>query len=96
MSPIASAATKVAISGAVICVVLFRTRNVPRDELGLVRPPVGLSLVFLAIYLAWMFASNTAIHWRGPWDWRPWVEAPLPGTRCASSRYACSAPSRRS
>jgi len=80
VSPIASAATKVAISGAVTCVVLFRTRSVPRDELGLVRPPVGLSLLFLAIYLAWMFASDTVLHWRGPWDWRPWVEAPLPAS----------------
>ena len=37
-------------------------------------------LLFLAIYLAWMFASDAAIYWRGPWDWRPWVEAPLPAS----------------
>lgn len=77
MGPVASAATKVAISAAIIGIVLFRTRTIPRDELGFVRPQVGPSILFICVYLAWMLASDALIHWRGPWDWRPWIEAPL-------------------
>lgn len=77
MNPIGSAALKVGISAAVIAVVLFRTRNIPREELGFVRAQVGASLAFVLAYLAWMVASDAAIHWRGPWDFRPWMAAPL-------------------
>jgi membrane protease YdiL (CAAX protease family) len=77
MSAITSAALKVAISAGVVVVVLWRTRNLPREELGLVRPPVVLSAAFIGLYLGWMLASDAAIHWRGPWDFRPWLETPL-------------------
>ena len=77
MGPIESAAVKVALAGGISVIVLIRTRNVPREELGIVRPPLGLSAIFLIVYLGWMFASDAAIHWRGPWDWRPWLAAPL-------------------
>ena len=76
MEPIVSAATKVGIAAAVIILVLFRTREIPRDRLGLVRPPIALSLLFVAIYLLWMVASNAAINWRGPWEFAPWLAAP--------------------
>ena len=78
MSPILSAASKMALSAGVIGIVLFRTRNIPRAELGLVRPSLGLSALFVAIYLAWMLTSDSLIHWRGPWDWGPWLRTPLP------------------
>lgn len=77
MGPIESAAIKVAVAGGISLVVLFRTRNVPREELGIVRPPFLLSALLVLVYLGWMFASDAAIHWRGPWDWRPWLAAPL-------------------
>jgi membrane protease YdiL (CAAX protease family) len=77
VSPIESAAPKVAVSGAIIAVVLVRTRKLPREQLGLVRPRLGLSVLLVAVYLAWMLATDAAIHWRGPWDWRPWLAAPL-------------------
>lgn len=77
MSPIASAAVKVGLAGGACILVLFRTRDLPREELGLVRPPLALSLLFVALYLGWMLASDAAIGWRGPWDWRPWIEPPL-------------------
>lgn len=77
MNPISSAALKVGVSAAVIAIVLFRTRNIPRAELGLVRPPVVASLTFVLAYLAWMLASDATLHWRGPWDFRPWIAAPL-------------------
>lgn len=76
MGPIASAATKVGIAGAAIGLVLFRTRKMPREDMGLTRPPIALSLVFVVIYLAWMLASDAMIHWRGEWDFRPWMTAP--------------------
>jgi membrane protease YdiL (CAAX protease family) len=68
---------KVALAGGVSVIVLFRTRNVPREELGIVRPPLGLSALLLAVYLGWMLGSDALIHWRGPWDWRPWLAVPL-------------------
>jgi membrane protease YdiL (CAAX protease family) len=77
MGPIESAVVKAAVAGGASLIVLFRTRDVPREELGIVRPAVGVSALFVIIYLGWMFASDTAIHWRGPWDWRPWLAAPL-------------------
>jgi membrane protease YdiL (CAAX protease family) len=77
MSAITSATLKVALSAGVVAVVLFRTRKLPREELGLVRPHLGLSAGFIVLYLAWMLASEAAIHWRGPWDLRPWIETPL-------------------
>jgi membrane protease YdiL (CAAX protease family) len=77
MSPIASAAVKAGIAAAAIVLVLARTRNLPRDEMGLVRPPLYPSLLIPALYLAWMFGTDAAMHWRGPWDFRPWLAAPL-------------------
>jgi membrane protease YdiL (CAAX protease family) len=77
MSPIGSAAVKVAVAAGISALVLARTRKVPREEMGFVRPPLGASALFAIGYLGWMLASDAAIHWRGPWDWRPWIEAPL-------------------
>ena len=77
MGPIESAATKVAMAAGISVIVLIRTRNVPRPELGFARPPIGLSALLLIVYLGWMLASDAAIHWRGPWDFRPWLQAPL-------------------
>jgi len=77
MSAIGSAAMKVAISGAATAIVLYRTRLLPRDQMGFVRPPIGQSLLLIAIYLAWMLGTNALLGWRGPWDWQPWIEAPL-------------------
>jgi len=68
---------KVALAAGVSGIVLFRTRSLPREELGLVRPPIAISALFVLVYLGWMLASDAAIHWRGPWNWRPWLEAPL-------------------
>jgi membrane protease YdiL (CAAX protease family) len=77
VGPIGSAAAKVALSGAVIAIIFWRTRKLPREEIGLVRPPIGLAVLFAVVYLGWMLASDAAIHWRGPWDWQPWIEAPV-------------------
>ena len=77
MNPVESAALKVALAGGAIVLVLVRTRKLPREELGIVRPPLPLSLLFLAIYLAWMLGSDAVLHWRGAWDWRPWIAAPI-------------------
>ena len=77
MSPIESAAAKAGIAAAAIVVVMVRTRSLPREELGFVRPPLLPSLLILALYLGWMFGSDALIGWRGPWDFRPWLAAPL-------------------
>ena len=77
MSPVESAAVKVAVAAGISVAVLLRTRHLQRNEMGFVRPPVGLSALFVIVYLGWMLASDAAIHWRGPWDFRPWLQAPL-------------------
>jgi len=77
MTPIASAAAKAGIAAVAIVLVLARTRTLPRAEMGLVRPSFYPSLLLLALYLAWMLGTDAAIHWRGPWDFGPWLAAPL-------------------
>jgi membrane protease YdiL (CAAX protease family) len=77
VTPIESGLVKAGVAAAAIGVVLVRTRTMPRDELGLVRPRLGPAFLFLALYLGWMFGTDALIHWRGPWDLRPWIAAPL-------------------
>lgn len=77
MSSIGSAFIKVALSAGVIGLVLYRTRKVAREELGCVRPSLVPAAMFVILYLGWMLASDAAIHWRGPWDFRPWLAAPF-------------------
>ena len=80
MSAIVSAATKVAISGGVVALILFRMSRAKDRDLGwfgIVRPELLPTAIFAVVYLGWMLASDQAIHWRGPWDFRPWQSAPL-------------------
>ncbi len=77
MSSIGSAALKVAIAGGAVRIVLLKTRSLPREQMGFVRPPLGVTLLFILAYLGWMLGTDAVIHWRGPWDWQPWIEAPL-------------------
>jgi membrane protease YdiL (CAAX protease family) len=77
MSPIASAAVKAGIAGAAIALVLVRTRKLPREDLGFTRPALLPAAAILVVYLAWMLGTNAVLDWRGPWDFRPWLAAPL-------------------
>lgn len=77
MDAIASAGVKVALSAAAVAAVLFKTRRIARADLGLAAPAWRPALAFVAIFLAWMLASDAAIHWRGPFDFAPWRETPL-------------------
>ena len=77
MSPVAAGAVKAGVAGAVVAIILFRTRKLPAAEMGFARPPLQAALLFLAIYRAWMFGTDAVLHWRGPWDWGPWIAAPL-------------------
>ena len=77
MGPIESAAAKAGIAAAAILIVLARTRGLPREEMGFVRPPLLTAWAILALYLAWMLGTDMVLHWRGPWDFRPWLAAPL-------------------
>lgn len=78
MSPIESALMKAAVSGAAIALVLFKTRHMTREAVGLVRPvQLPLTLAIIALYLGWMLGTNALLGWRGPWDWTPWLAAPF-------------------
>jgi membrane protease YdiL (CAAX protease family) len=63
-----------------IGIVLFgaRRRGLSwREGLGLTKPPLGQTVAWLALYVAWMLGSDRVFGWRGPWDFRPWAQAPL-------------------
>ena len=80
MSAIVSAATKLAISGGAVALLLFRiSRSKTRDRawFGLTSPEVLPTAVFIVVYLGWMLASDDMLQWRGPWDFRPWQSAPI-------------------
>jgi membrane protease YdiL (CAAX protease family) len=80
MSPVQSALSKVAVSAAVLIIVFARMRFSRRHglaEFGFARPKLGPALVMLAAYMGWMLLSDAVLHWRGPWDFRPWQQAPL-------------------
>jgi len=77
MSPIESAAAKAGIALFAIVLLLVRTRKLPREELGFVRPPLLPAFAILIVYLGWMLGTDAFMHWRGPWDFRPWLAAPL-------------------
>ena len=79
MQPIQSAAMKAAISVAATAIILFRMKRSgrPMSWFGLVTPRLVPTLGFMAVYLAWMLGTDLLTHWRGPWDFRPWQEAPL-------------------
>jgi hypothetical protein len=78
MSPIESALVKAAVSGAAIALVLFKTKHLSREDMGLVRPTrLPLTLGIMLLYFGWMLGTNALLGWRGPWDWTPWLAAPL-------------------
>jgi membrane protease YdiL (CAAX protease family) len=78
MTPTQSALVKAAVAGAAIVLVLFRTKHLSREEIGLVRPAAWpLTLAIMLFYVGWMLATNALIGWRGAWDWTPWLAAPL-------------------
>src|ERR1044072_7086301 len=78
MSPIESALVKAAVAGGAIALVRFRTKQMPREQLGLVRPArLPLTLAIMALYFGWMLGTNALLGWRGPWDWTPWLAPPL-------------------
>jgi membrane protease YdiL (CAAX protease family) len=48
-----------------------------RENLGLIPPRPAQAALWLAIYLAWMLATNLIMDWRGPWDFSPWARSPM-------------------
>jgi membrane protease YdiL (CAAX protease family) len=79
MEAIASAAMKagLAAAGVVILSIRMKRSNRPLSWFGVTAPPIVPTLGFIGFYLAWMLGSDALTHWRGPWDFRPWQQAPL-------------------
>jgi membrane protease YdiL (CAAX protease family) len=44
---------------------------------GIKFPPFAPTVGFVALYVAWMLGSDAFTHWRGPWDFGPWNQAPF-------------------
>jgi membrane protease YdiL (CAAX protease family) len=79
MTHIESAASKLALAAAIAGVAFLRIRFSKRDadHWGFVRPPLRATLLWIAALLLWMLATDAVIGWRGPWDFGPWLAAPV-------------------
>jgi membrane protease YdiL (CAAX protease family) len=80
MNHIQSAAVKLGVSAAAAIIVYVRLRRTENaaERWGLQAPTFWLAgLAIAATYLAWMLGTDLATHWRGPWDFAPWLAAPL-------------------
>jgi len=80
MSPVESALSKAGISVVAVILVLARMRRSAHNDMagfGFAPPKLVPALVLLFVYLGWMLLSDALLHWRGPWDFHPWMQAPL-------------------
>jgi membrane protease YdiL (CAAX protease family) len=80
MPPLTASFVKVGLSIAaiVIALVAARARRLTPERIGLRRPRFLATLAWLALYVAFMLATNAIMHWRGPWDFTPWIrQGPL-------------------
>jgi membrane protease YdiL (CAAX protease family) len=79
MQPIASAAMKASLAAAGVIILSIRMKRSTRPLcwFGVTPPALITTLGFIAVYLAWMLGSDALTNWRGPWDFRPWQQAPL-------------------
>lgn len=70
---------KVLIPLTVIVVLYFRFWRKPnfREQFGFIAPNPLYVVAWSALLLAFMFATDAVMHWRGPWNWEPWQSAPL-------------------
>ena len=75
MTPLAASLLKVVLAAAGIGLALLiaQVRGISRERVGLVRPPFLGTLAWLAIYIAFFLTTDFFMHWRGPWDFAPWV-----------------------
>lgn len=79
MSPVHSALIKAGLSAAALAVILFRMHRSNRAFawFGITRPPLIPTLAFVALSIGWCVGTDLLTHWRGPWDFRPWQQAPF-------------------
>lgn len=71
LSPLAKVLVPLAVLAGLWLVCRARRISWSRD-LGLVRPSLMPALAWLGLALAWMLGTDALLHWRGPWDLRPW------------------------
>jgi membrane protease YdiL (CAAX protease family) len=79
LDPVQSALTKAGLAAGALVVIALRISRSSRPPswFGVRLPPLLASAGFVLAYLAWMLASDALIHWRGPWDFMPWQQAPV-------------------
>jgi membrane protease YdiL (CAAX protease family) len=79
MGPITSAAVKAGIAGAGVIILTVRMKRGgrPLSWFGICAPPLAPTIGFVAVYLVWMLGTDVLSHWRGPWNFGPWKQAPL-------------------
>ena len=62
--------------GAAVVAARRRTPN-PRETLALTAPDPSATAAWIIVFVALFVGSDVVMHWRGPWDWTPWRDAPL-------------------
>jgi membrane protease YdiL (CAAX protease family) len=76
-----SASTKVLLAlaevVAAVMIIRYRSARQANADFGLRRPAIGALVGWVALYAAWMLGTNAIWHWRGPWDFTEWRNAPL-------------------
>ena len=79
MTPLAASFLKVflAAAGIAMALIVSRLRGLSRERVGLVRPPLAGTIVWVAIYAAYFLTTNYFMQWRGPWDFTPWRQQGL-------------------
>jgi membrane protease YdiL (CAAX protease family) len=80
MSPIFYSFLKFALPAAAATILLIRLGRRDFLQEAFRRPGLSVSLTFIALYLGWMLGTDALVGWRGPWDFGPWREAPLPSS----------------
>lgn len=62
--------------GAAVVAARRRSPN-PRETLALTAPDPSATAAWIIVFVALFVGSDVVMHWRGPWDWTPWRDAPL-------------------
>ncbi len=66
------------IAAAIFILIGARIRSRSwRDDLGIVRPVLKPAAFWFALYIVWMLTTDLVMHWRGPWNFTPWLQVPI-------------------
>jgi hypothetical protein len=77
MDPLSLPIAKFLLPTSVAIFLLWRFRKSSLLAPALIWPPASVVGLWTFVYLTWMLVTNALIDWRGPFDFAPWLAAPL-------------------